>query len=129
MKKTIAILAAVLLLLSVSGCGRYVSSYKAVGFVRSNGRTSSHMSFFSLEGRMVFKMQSSREGDVQYSARLESGKATAWYDYNGIKSKLFEIGAGEELASRGGYIESGTVYIIVETDGPCTNGAFQFNIE
>ena len=33
------------------------------------------------------------------------------------------------LDSHGGYVESGTVYIIVETDGVCQNGDFRFDLD
>jgi len=129
MKKTVIILAAAVLVLSLTGCSKYVSSYKAVGFVHSNEQKSSYMSFYSFEGRMVFRLKSTKEGDVKFTARLESGNATVWYDYNGTKSELFKIGAGESYDSHGGYVETGTVYIIVETDGNCKNGEFRFGTE
>ena len=78
---------------------------------------------------MVFKLKSSGEGDLKYSAKLESGSATVYYDYLGTKSKLFSVSGGEELASYGGYVDTGTVYIIVETEGECRNGVFQFNLD
>ncbi len=87
------------------------------------------MSFHSLDGRMAFTLQSAGEGDIKYSASLESGAATVYYDYNGTKSELFTIDAGEEVEAHGGYVESGKVYIIVETDGKCMNGAFHFEVE
>lgn len=77
---------------------------------------------------MVFKLKSSAEGDLKYTAKLESGNATMYYDFYGTKQELFSISAGEELDSHGGYVESGTVYIIVETDGACQNGDFQFTL-
>ena len=129
MKKTFSLIAILLLLFSLAGCGKYISSYKAIGFVHSNGQTSAQMSFYSFDGRMVFKLKSSGEGDIQYTARLESGEATVYYDYRGTKSELTTIGAGEEFDSRGGYVESGTVYIIIETNGKCMNGAFSFHVE
>ena len=77
---------------------------------------------------MVFKLKSTAEGDLKYSARLESGSAAVYMDYNGTKQELFSISAGEEIDSHGGYVEAGTVYIIVETDGACQNGDFQFSL-
>ena len=129
MKKTRLLLAALVILLALTGCGKYTSSYKAVGFVHSNGRTSAEMSFYSFEGRMVSRLNSTGEGDIKYTAKLESGSATIRYEYRGTESELFTIGPESELESHGGYVESGTVTIIVETEGKCMNGSFSFRVE
>ena len=129
MKKVLAVIAAVVLLLSFAGCGKYSSKYKAVAFVHSNESTSAFMNFYSFDGRMVFKLKSAGEGDLKYSAKLETGSATVYYDYYGTKTELFSINSGDELDSHGGYIEAGTVYVIVETNGECRNGEFHFSLD
>ena len=130
MKKVLSLTASLMvILLLFTGCAKYNSSYNAIGFVHSNTPKSADMSFYSFDGTMVFKLKSSGEGDLKYTANLESGAATVYYDYNGNKSELFTLSSGEELDSHGGYIESGTVYIIVETDGECKNGSLSFSIE
>ena len=129
MKKIAIFLVSAVLAISLAGCGRYVSSYKALGFVHSNRSGSAYMSFASFEGRMVFRLKSSGEGDLKYSAALESGSAAVYYDFNGNKQKLFSISGGEEADSRGGYVEAGTVTVIVETDGGCRNGEFRFSVD
>ena len=129
MKKIVILLVSAMLALSLAGCGKYVSSYKALGFVHSNKSDSANMSFASFEGRMVFRLKSSGEGDLKYSARLESGSAVVYYDFYGDTQELFSISGGEEADSRGGYVEAGTVYIIVETDGSCQNGEFRFSLD
>ncbi len=129
MKKTVLLILSLMILLFPTGCTTYSSSYKAIGFVHSNTSDHAEMSFYSFEGKMVFRLKSAGEGDLKFKANLESGTATVYYDYNGIKSELFSIGPGEELDSHGGYVESGTVYIIVETDGKCMNGDFSFSLD
>ncbi|MBQ7064706.1 MAG: hypothetical protein IJM90_07440 [Firmicutes bacterium] len=132
-KRINCLLLAVLLVLScgLGGCTGYVSHYKAVGFVHSNGADSASMSFYSFEGSMVFKVRSTNgsAGQLFYSGKLENGNATVYYDYNGSKTELFRISSGGEINASIGLIEIGTVYIIVETDGSCQNGAFEFKIE
>ena len=86
------------------------------------------MSFYSFDGRMVFQLKSPGEGDLKFTAKLEAGSATVYYDFYGTKQELFSIYGGEEIDSHGGYVESGTVYIIVETDGNCQNGDFRFSL-
>ena len=129
MKKIVILLVSAMLALSLAGCGKYVSSYKALGFVHSNRSDSAFMSFASFEGRMVFRLKSSGEGDLKYSARLESGSAVVYYDFYGDRQELFSISGGEEAESRGGYVEAGTVTVIVETDGSCQNGEFRFSLD
>lgn len=125
--KTTVIIAAILVLLS--SCGKYTSSYKAVGFVHSNETTSAFMSFYSFDGEMVFSCSAKREGDISFTAALESGSADIYYDCFGEKTLLFSISSGDEITSRGGYFEKGPVYIIVESNGQCMNGSFTFNLE
>ncbi len=129
MKKTLSFIVTVLMLFSLTGCGKYSSKYRAVGFVHSNESTSALMEFYTFDGRMVFQLKSIGEGDLKYSAQLESGSATVYYDYLGTKSALFSISSGDEIDSHGGYVEAGTVYIIVETNGECRNGKFQFSLD
>ena len=128
LKKALLLAMLSLMLLSLAACGKYVSSYKALMLVHSNRSDSADMSFSSFEGRMVFKLKSSGEGDLKYTARLESGSATVYYDCYGTKSELFSIAGGEEAGASGGYVESGTVYVIVETDGACKNGEFHISL-
>lgn len=78
MKRIIPLLVSAAMLLCLSGCGRYSSSYKAIGFVHSNESNSAFMSFHSFEGRMVFKLKSDGEGELKYSAKLEDGKASVY---------------------------------------------------
>ena len=129
MKKTLSFIVTVLMLFSLTGCGKYSSKYRAVGFVHSNESTSALMEFYTFDGRMVFRLNSAGEGAIKYSAKLESGSATVYYDYLGTKSALFSISSGDEIDSHGGYVEAGTVYIIVETNGACRNGKFQFSLD
>ena len=129
MKKTLSLVVAVFMLFTLVGCSKYSSKYKAVAFVHSNESTSAYMSFYSFEGRMVFKLTSAGEGTLKYSAKLESGSATVYYDFLGSKSELFSVHSGDEVDSYGGYVDSGTVYIIVATNGECQNGDFHFSFD
>ena len=128
MKKICILLVFAILIVMLTGCGKYTSGYNAVGFVHSSDSDSAFMNFYSFKGRMVFKLKSSGEGELKYTAKLESGNATVYYDFFGTKQELFSISSEEELDSHGGYVEAGTVYIIVETDGTCKNGEFRFSL-
>ena len=129
LRKIVVLFVFALLLMSLAGCGKYSSGYAAVGLVYSNESDSAFMNFYSFKGHMVFKLKSPAEGDLKYTASLESGNAAVYYDFYGTKQELFSISAGEEVDSHGGYVEAGTVYVIVETDGECRNGEFRFSVE
>lgn len=129
--RIIAFAAALMLCaLCMSGCSKYSSSYRAVGFVHSNVGSSAFMNFYTFEGRMAFtlRQQANSSGMLKVNARLEDGSATVYYD-DGEKRELFSIGAGEALDTTYGPFDSSTVYILVETTQSCQNGEFSFEIE
>lgn len=117
-----------LLLLLLSGC-RYVSHYKATAFVHTNTAKNASMSFSSFEGSMVFKLKcDSADEKINYSAKLENGSATVFYDCNGTKTELFSVNPGDNISEIGGILQTGTVYIIVETSEVCKDGYFNFDM-
>ncbi len=124
--------AAILLLpvLCLTGCSKYISKYKAIGFVHSNTPGSSFMSFFEFDGTMVFKLNNKKgaDGEVSYSAKLETGDAAVFYDSGKGKTELFSLHSGDETGSVLPLSENGTVYIIIQTDGKCQNGDLHFDV-
>ena len=118
MKKILSVVLMLAMLLLLCSCDRYVSSYKAVGLVRINDSHSCEVSFYSLEGQLVYKLkksQSGAEGDISYSLEVEEGEVTVYYDIYDVKEELAHASAGETTQGRGGYVEGGhTVYIIIE---------------
>lgn len=129
--KLFLIVCAVLGLLCLTGCGKYVSSHSAIGFVHTNHAKDADMTFSSFSGSEVFKMQVDGEagGQIKYSAKLGNGAATVYYDTDGTKKELFSVRAGEDADSAGGELVKGTLYIIVETSEKCENGEFHFSIQ
>lgn len=108
------------LLASLCACGKYVSSYSAIGLVRSNTSHSCRASFHKLDGELTFKIKrtdTDGEGDISYTVSADKGEIRLYYDIYGTKEKLAQVKAGESVTSRGGYIESGKeVYIIIEAN-------------
>ena len=122
MKKTLAWILLFSLLLTLCACGQYVSSYSAIGLVRSQTSHSCETSFLSLEGQLVFNIKKSAsdeaEGDISYSITVEDGEVRLYYDIYGVKEELAHVKAGESVEACGGYVEGGKpVYIIIEGSG------------
>ena len=131
MKKTVLLWALIILtVISMAGCSKYISHYKAVGFVHSNDSKSAYMSFFEFEGNINFKLKckSENQAQIKYSGKLETGSITVYYDCGGTKKELFSVCSGDDIQSSGGYLPENTVYIIVEASEKCKNGDFKFEI-
>ncbi|MCR5173007.1 MAG: hypothetical protein K6C09_00050 [Oscillospiraceae bacterium] len=159
MKKGVWITAAAVLLLAIglTGCGKYVSSYRALALMRSTRAGSASVRFSELEGTMAFRLKC-RKGSgalsIFCSAKLESGSATVYCDSDGTKREWFTIEAGsdaatvyfysypdgvrlegvpleagEELRTPWDYVSPGTAYVVIETDGKCEEGSFRFEVE
>ena len=123
MKKTLLILLCLAVLFSSTSCNfRYISSYKALGLVRSEMGERGIAKFGRLDGTLVLKLKMSGKGlenSIGCKASIEEGEINVYYDAFGVKELLFNLKAGESIDERRGYIESGkTVYIIIETVTP-----------
>ena len=135
MKRIIKTIIAFVIILSVilplMSCGKYTSSYRAMGLIKNQTSHSLTVSFSSLEGQLVFKIKRTdkgREGDIKYYAAIEGGELSLHYDIYGTKDALAHISGGETVNSRGGYVESGrNVYIIIEAKN-AKNGKVQVEL-
>ena len=130
MKRTLKItVAAVLLILCLAGCGRYVSHYRATAFIHSNTSHSAAMTFGSFDGTMVFTLKPGEGEGLRCTGTLGSGSAAVYYDADGTKKELFSVEAGGSEEADLGPLSAGKVYVIVETDGTCREGDFRFAVE
>lgn len=113
------------------GCVKYSSSYSAIASVRTNTSDTASYSFSSFKGRMVFKLKCKDgcSGQLSYSAKLDSGNLTVYVDHDGTKRELVSLKSGDNISSSVSGISKGTVYIIIETDGKCEDGAFMFDLD
>ena len=123
MKKILLILVCLTVLFSSTSCDfRYVSSYKALGLVRSEMGDRGSVKFGRLDGTVVLKLKMSGTGlenSIGCKATIDEGEINVYYDIFGVKEFLFNLKAGESIDERRGYIESGNrVYIIIETVTP-----------
>ena len=133
MKKTtkfISLRTLLILIFSLVGCdgSSYKSSYNAVGFVHHSTRRECSADFISLDGTFVFKLNyDGEENKLYYEASVASGNVNIYYDSLGLKEKLFTAEAGYPIEGNSGYVERGTVYIILEAED-AKNGSIKVRI-
>ncbi|MBR6934331.1 MAG: hypothetical protein IKH41_02450 [Clostridia bacterium] len=129
--KLIAVVMAALiaaLSMFMAGCSPYSSHYSAIGFVHSNDSHSARMSFYRFKGSISFQMKCTTDSKLIYSASLESGDITVYYDEGNGKEELLTVGSGDAMDGVVPLKSSGKVYVIVESEGNCENGSFRFEI-
>lgn len=113
-----------------TSCDRYNSSFMAMMLVTSNTSQKASMSFSSFKGTKVFKVKCKEEGEtLSYSGHLDKGELSVYYDDDGTKKMLFTIKDGEQVEEKSEELSKGTVYIIVETEGKCSDGKLEFSVD
>ena len=115
-----------------TGGFRYRSSCVMNMSVESGYSDSKSFSFGMMKGQKVFRLKyDGHEGGLLvYSGKLDTGKLTVYYDCDGTKKELFKLEAGGSVeAADVKLTEKGLVYIIIETDGKCEEGKFEFKIQ
>ena len=123
-------LVAMLILICVcfNGC-KYVSSYSATICIHSSSSDSGSIQFDSLTGTYVFKMKPESTNTLYYTAKLGSGSLKVYYDNDDEKKELFTLHSGESADASLTPLKSGTLYVIIETNGKCENGDLSFSLK
>ena len=125
--------AALVLCFTLSACGnKYVSRYSAMLMVRENAPNKASVSFDSISGTYVIKLKnkSADEAFINYEATLGEGNIKVYYDFNDEKLNLFEIETNGFIDGKTEtFTGNKTIYIIVESDGECSDGSFSFALE
>ena len=124
--------AALALCFTLSACGnKYVSHYSAMLMVRENAPNKASVSFDSFSGTyVIIKNKSADEVFINYEATLGEGNIKVYYDFDGEKLNLFEIGANGSVDGKTeAFTGNKTIYIIIESDGECSDGRFSFALE
>ena len=108
---------------------RHASSGLVRGCVHTNRPRYASIRFEGLEGRRVFRLRSSADGErLVCAASLEEGKARVRLDVNGQEKLWFALsGGGQEEQEMP--VPAGTVYVTVESLEPCRSGKFVFSLE
>ena len=118
MKRLITVILLLSMMLTLCCCDRVVSSYSAIGLVRSQSAHECESSFYSLNGRLVFKIKPAREGgEISYSLRADKGEIRLSYDIDGEMVELGTVSGGESLEGVGSFVNGGVmVYVIIEAE-------------
>ena len=114
--KIVVIMAVMMLVATVAaGCSKYKSKYFAICFAHSNTSGSAFMSFGEFDGTMVFTLKTKKGGAINYSAKIEKGSLTVYYDSEGTKEELFKLSAGESVSSSLENLPKGKLMVIART--------------
>lgn len=129
--RRIMVLGMIMATLIFSGCSPYASSFRTTACVTTNTSDQASISFSTFEGTRVFtvKVKGDDEGILEYSGKLGAGSAKVYYDADGTKKELFAVEAGKEVKASLDDLGKGKVYLILETDGKCEEGRFEFNLK
>ena len=124
---------ALVLCFALSACGNgYASNYSGTAIVTTKTSNKASISFGSFSGTcaMQLKNQGTDEVYITYEASLEEGNINVYYDFNGEKLSLFEIGTdGSVEGKTEAFTGNRTIYVIIESDGKCNEGSFSFALK
>ena len=136
MKKFAGVIVAVatlVLCFALSACvNGYASNYSGMAIVTTKTSNEASLSFSTFSGTCVMQLQNkgADEVSVTYEATLEEGSIKVYYDFNGKKLDLFEIGNNGSVEGKtDAFTGKKTIYLIIESDGKCSEGSFLFTLE
>jgi len=132
MKKACVALMLIFILAMLCGCGGYVKSYSATILIASNHGDEASMEFDTYKGSYNFKLK--REGTAAHTLELDAslaeGEMNVYIGVGGEKELLLTVKGGESydetIALDEKYDEEKTIYIILESEGKCVDGDFEF---
>ena len=132
MKKACFVLALILTLFMLCSCGGYVKSYSATILITSGHGNEASMKFDTFKGSYNFKLKrdGAAEHTLDFDASLGDGEMNVYIGVGGEKELLLTVKGGETydetitLAEK--YDTEKTIYIILESEGKCADGDFEF---
>ncbi len=127
--KIVSVILLMAIIFSFVGCdSMYLSSYSAIGLRSRKFGNECYASFDKLDGTFVFKMKyGGAEDKIYYAADVESGTVVIYYDSVGVKEKLFTAEGGYPIEGNTGYVDRGTVYVILEAEN-AQNGSIKVRL-
>ena len=129
----ITVIVMVVLCFALSACGnKYFNKYNSSLMVEEKTENKASVSFDTFSGTYVIKFHNKGSDKVyiSYKAALEDGSIKVYYDFNDEKLDLFEIGANGSMEGKtDAFVGDKIVYIVIESDGKCSEGSFSFTLE
>ena len=132
MKKVCFVLVLIFALVMLCSCGGYIKSYSATILITSGHGDEASMKFDTFKGSYNFKLK--RDGAAEHTldldASLGEGEMNVYSGVGGEKELLLTVKGGENydktitLAEK--YDAEKTIYIILESEGKCADGDFEF---
>ena len=135
MKKLNFVLALILILATLCGCGGYVKNYSATILITSCHDDEASMKFDTFKGTYNFKLKrddaASHTLDVE--ASLDEGEMKVYIGVGGEKDLLLTVRGGESydetITLDSKYDNEKTIYVILESTGKCIDGDFEFEYD
>ena len=131
MKKACTLLALILTLLMLCSCGGYVKSYSATLLITSQINNEASMKFDTFKGTYNFKFRNNdaAEHTLEIEASLGEGEMNIYIGAGDEKELLRTVKGGEscdETISLDKYADEKSIYVILESNGKCVDGDFEF---
>lgn len=131
MKKAYILLALMLAMLMLCSCGGYVKSYSASILITSQLNNEANIEFKTFKGSYNFKFRNSdaTEHTLDIDASLGEGEMNIYVGAGGEKELLRTVKGGEscdETISLDKYADEKSIYVILESNGKCVDGDFEF---
>ena len=131
MKKACTLLALILTLLMLCSCGGYVKSYSATLLITSQINNEASMKFDTFKGTYNFKFRTNEaaEHTLEIEASLGEGEMNIYIGAGDEKELLRTVKGGEscdETISLDKYADEKSIYVILESNGKCVDGDFEF---
>ena len=132
MKKVCFVLVLIFTLCMLCGCGGYVKSYSATILITSGHGDEASMKFDTFKGtyNVKLKRDDNPEHTLDLDASLGEGEMNVYIGIGGEKELLLAVKGGESYAETitltEKYDTEKTIYIILESEGKCADGDFEF---
>lgn len=132
MKRIFSVLALMLSVVMLFSCGGYVNKYSATILITSCHGDEASMEFGTFKGTYNFKLRrdGAHENTLDLEASLKEGEINIYIGANGEKDLLLTVKGGESydktITLDDKYRDEKRVYVIIESNGKCIDGDFEF---
>ena len=132
MKKICIALVLLLSMVLLCGCGGYVKSYSATFMIASCHGDEGSVEFAGFRGtyNLKLKRDGAAEHTIDFEASLAEGEMNVYVGVNGEKELIRTVKGGEHydetIRLDAKYDNEKVIYVILESEGKCVDGDFEF---